>query len=79
MILHALSSNVPVRLLGTRFKARNCISQPGLQEPYRDIFWEHPVDGVFQKNVHVWLLGTRFEAKNCIYYMDISETPCRNA
>jgi hypothetical protein len=28
---------IPVRLLGTRFKARNCISKPGPQEPYRDI------------------------------------------
>jgi hypothetical protein len=28
--------NVPVRLLETRFKIRNCISEPGHQEPYRD-------------------------------------------
>jgi hypothetical protein len=30
--------NIPVRLLGTRFEARNCISEPGTQEPYRDFF-----------------------------------------
>jgi hypothetical protein len=29
--------NVPVRLLGTRFEARNCISEPCPQEPNRDI------------------------------------------
>jgi hypothetical protein len=28
----------PVRLLGTRFNARNCISEPCPQEPYMDIF-----------------------------------------
>jgi hypothetical protein len=30
--------NVPVRLLGTRFEARNCICDPGAQERYRDFF-----------------------------------------
>jgi hypothetical protein len=33
--------DVSARLLGTRFEARNCISQPGHQEPYRDIFLMH--------------------------------------
>jgi hypothetical protein len=33
---------VPVNLLGTRFEARNYISEPGPQEAYRDIF-NHPV------------------------------------
>jgi hypothetical protein len=37
-----VSKNVTVRLLGTRFKARNCICEPGPQEPYRDIFFETP-------------------------------------
>jgi hypothetical protein len=32
------NKHVPVRLLGSRFEARNCISDPGSQEPYRDIF-----------------------------------------
>jgi hypothetical protein len=32
-----VSQNVSVRLLWTRFKARNSISEPGTQEPYRDI------------------------------------------
>jgi hypothetical protein len=27
-----------VMLLGTRFKARNCISEAGPQDPYRNIF-----------------------------------------
>jgi hypothetical protein len=31
-------NEIPVRLLGTRFEARNWISEPGPQEPYRDIF-----------------------------------------
>jgi hypothetical protein len=30
-----------VRLLGTRFEARNCISEPCAQEPYRDQFTDH--------------------------------------
>jgi hypothetical protein len=34
---------VLVRLLGTRFDARNCISEPGPQEPYSD-FFKCPVD-----------------------------------
>jgi hypothetical protein len=32
----AFQKNFPVRLLGTWFEARNCISEPGDQEPY----WE---------------------------------------
>jgi hypothetical protein len=28
----------PIRLLGTRFKARNCICESATQEPYRVIF-----------------------------------------
>jgi nesprin-1 len=32
-----LLKKFPVRLLGTRFKARNCIGDPGTQEPYKDI------------------------------------------
>jgi hypothetical protein len=32
-----------VRLLGTKFKATNCISEPVPQEPYTDIFWTQPV------------------------------------
>jgi hypothetical protein len=31
-----------VRLLGTRVKTRNCISEPGSQEPYRDTCIENP-------------------------------------
>jgi hypothetical protein len=34
----AVSENVPVRLLGNRFEARNCFGEPGPQEPYVDIF-----------------------------------------
>jgi hypothetical protein len=30
--------NVPVKLLGTGFEARNCISEPGPQKPYWEIF-----------------------------------------
>jgi hypothetical protein len=36
--LHGVSKHVPVRILGSRFKARNCISEPSPQETYRDIF-----------------------------------------
>jgi hypothetical protein len=35
--LQGISRHVPVRLLGTRFKAKNCISEPRPQEPYREI------------------------------------------
>jgi hypothetical protein len=42
-IIHGVSKNFPARLLGTRFEARNCINGPGLQDPYRDIFFRHPV------------------------------------
>jgi hypothetical protein len=42
------NKNIPVCLLGrlqcTMFEARNCISEPGLQELYRDICIEHPVN-----------------------------------
>jgi hypothetical protein len=34
----SFKGNVPVRLLETRFEARNCISEPCPQEPYKDIF-----------------------------------------
>jgi hypothetical protein len=30
--------------VGTWFEARNCISEPGPQEPYRDIFYKHHVE-----------------------------------
>jgi hypothetical protein len=41
-ILQGISKNVLVRFLGTRFKARNCISESCPQEPYRDIFFQTP-------------------------------------
>jgi hypothetical protein len=37
-ILQDVSIKFPVRLLGPWFAARNCISEPGPQEPYRGIF-----------------------------------------
>jgi hypothetical protein len=43
-IFHGVFKNVPVRLLGTRFKARNCISEPGLQEHDRENFWDNFLD-----------------------------------
>jgi hypothetical protein len=43
---------IPVRLLGPRFEARNCIiySEPCPQEPYSDFFWKHPVIIYFPKH-----------------------------
>jgi hypothetical protein len=41
-VLYRVFENVPVWLLGTRFKARNCISEPGPQDPYREIFLKRP-------------------------------------
>jgi hypothetical protein len=41
------SIHIPARILGTRFKARICISEPGPQEPYRDIF-----NGLNQKSAN---------------------------
>jgi hypothetical protein len=38
--VHGITKNVPVRLLGTRFETKNCISEPCPQEPYRDILFE---------------------------------------
>jgi hypothetical protein len=38
-----VSKNVPLRLLVTRFEARNCIGDPGPQELYQDIFLKHPM------------------------------------
>jgi hypothetical protein len=35
-------TNVPIRLLGTRFETRNCISEPCPQESYWDIVFETP-------------------------------------
>jgi hypothetical protein len=40
-VIQGISKNT-VRLLGTRFKARNCICEPCPQEPYRDVF-KYPV------------------------------------
>jgi hypothetical protein len=33
-----VAKNVPARLLGTRFEARNCICEPGPQDAYWGIF-----------------------------------------
>jgi hypothetical protein len=33
------TDKISVRILGTRYEARNCISAPDPQEPYRDIFF----------------------------------------
>jgi hypothetical protein len=44
MYLQGNLRNVPVKLLGTKLEARKCISDPGTQEPYRDIiFGKKPV------------------------------------
>jgi hypothetical protein len=39
ILIQGVSKSVPVRLLGTRFEAGNCISEPGPEEPYKDIFF----------------------------------------
>jgi hypothetical protein len=52
VLYRAFQKNIPLRLLGTRFKARNCISEPGLQGH----FLRHPIQGV-SKKFHVRLLG----------------------
>jgi hypothetical protein len=31
------------RVLGDQVRSKNCISEPGLQDPYRDMFLKHPV------------------------------------
>jgi hypothetical protein len=50
---------VPVKLLGTRFKARNCISEPGPQEPYRTIFLTTPCNkNYLVKTVHFLSIST---------------------
>jgi hypothetical protein len=38
-VLHNVSKNILVRLLGTRSEASNCITEPGPQERYREIFF----------------------------------------
>jgi hypothetical protein len=45
--------NVPVNLLGTRFKARNCIREPGLQEPYRDILGDGEIRKLALEHIKV--------------------------
>jgi hypothetical protein len=35
-----ITKYIPSKDLGTRFEARNCISEPCPQAPYRDIFFE---------------------------------------
>jgi hypothetical protein len=34
--LQVFQKDVPIRLLGTRFKVWNCICEPGPQDPYKD-------------------------------------------
>jgi hypothetical protein len=46
---------VPVlRLLGTRFIARNCINEHGPQEPFRDIFTATPCRSVIEKSRQIF-------------------------
>jgi hypothetical protein len=40
--LHFPSIKRSCKVPGTRFEARNCINEPGLQKPYWDIFIEKP-------------------------------------
>jgi hypothetical protein len=54
MKIQRASKNVP-KAPGTRFETRNCISEPGHQEPYGGIVLKNPVR----------LRGTRFKARNC--------------
>jgi hypothetical protein len=37
-VYRVFSKKCPIRLLGIRFKVRNCISEPGSLEPYKDIY-----------------------------------------
>jgi hypothetical protein len=39
---HYIQAVFHVKLPWTRFKARNCISEPGPREPYRDIYFGTP-------------------------------------
>jgi hypothetical protein len=43
---------IPVRTPGTRFEARNCISESGLQELYGDMVFEIPFAAVDETNTH---------------------------
>jgi hypothetical protein len=38
LTLYMVLNKIPCEAPETRFKARTCISEPGLQEPYRGMF-----------------------------------------
>jgi hypothetical protein len=64
-----VSKNVPVMLLGTRFKARNCIGEPCPQEPSRGNFLNTCRSSGLQLPFAIWRqliffshFGFRFEA-----------------
>jgi hypothetical protein len=65
--------NLPVKLLGTRFEARNCICEPGSQKlSYRDMVFETPCNIIKERvRVHLKRRNVNFGMILCCIWKQI--------